>query len=135
MQIIVNNVFLSLNEKEDNLYAKVSKILHLKETDIANIQIIKKAVDARKKNNILFVYSFLVETKRDFKILNNNVKISDFKETIDILPIIWENILMEIPTHVVSPDASGTELEGEGWSLNKEVKTGNSELSKLKDLL
>ena len=42
---------------------------------------------------------------------------------------------MEIPTHVVSPDASGTELEGEGWSLNKEVKTGNSELSKLKDLL
>lgn len=87
MQVIVNNVFLSLNEKEDNLYAKVSKILHLKETDIANIQIIKKAVDARKKNNILFVYSLLVETKRDFKILNNNVKISDFKETIDILPI------------------------------------------------
>ena len=37
MQIIVNNVFLSLNEKEDNLYAKVSKILHLKETDIANM--------------------------------------------------------------------------------------------------
>ena len=54
--------------------------------------------------------------------------------TIDILPIIWENILMEIPTYVVSPGASSTELEGDGWTLNKSKKEGNSELSKLKDL-
>ena len=54
--------------------------------------------------------------------------------TIDILPIIWENILMEIPTYVVSPGASSTELEGEGWTLNKSRKEENSELSKLKDL-
>ena len=65
----------------------------------------------------------------------SSIILKNIENTIDILPIIWENILMEIPTHVVSPDASGTELEGEGWILNKEVKTGNSELSKLKDLL
>ena len=44
------------------------------------------------------------------------------------------NILMEIPTYVVSPGASSTELVGDGWSLNKSKKEENSALSKLKDL-
>ena len=41
---------------------------------------------------------------------------------------------MEIPNYVVSPGASSTELEGDGWTLNKSNKQENSELSKLKDL-
>lgn len=65
----------------------------------------------------------------------SSINVKKIDNTIDILPIIWENILMEIPTHVVSPDASLTELEGDGWKLNKSSeKKGNSELSKLKDL-
>ena len=48
----------------------------------------------------------LEEVKNDKKIEN----------TIDILPIIWENILMEIPMRVVSPDAENIELSGDGWS-------------------
>ena len=61
------------------------------------------------------------------------VKVENINNTIDILPIVWENILMEIPTYVVSPGASSTELVGDGWSLNKK-KEENSALSKLKDL-
>ena len=65
----------------------------------------------------------------------SSINIKNIGNTIDILPIIWENILMEIPTHVVSPGASSTELEGNGWNLNKSNnEKGNSELSKLKDL-
>ena len=56
--------------------------------------------------------------------------------SIDILPIIWENILMEIPMRVVSEDVNTADLSGDGWRLitNEEEKV-NSELSKLKDLL
>ena len=61
------------------------------------------------------------------------------ENTLDILPIIWENILMEIPMRVVSPGAEDnlSKLEGNGWKViteesNEEI---NPELAKLKDLL
>ncbi|MBR1377305.1 MAG: DUF177 domain-containing protein [Bacilli bacterium] len=58
------------------------------------------------------------------------------ENSLDILPIIWENILMEIPSKVVSPDAKDIELSGDGWKLIKEEeKRENPELAKLKDLL
>ncbi len=56
--------------------------------------------------------------------------------SIDILPIIWENILMEIPMRVVAPDAKITKMSGDGWRfITDEEDNVNSELSKLKDLL
>ena len=45
------------------------------------------------------------------KNLENNQK------TLDILPIIWENILMEIPMKVVSSDLSDVKTKGDGWEL------------------
>ncbi len=70
---------------------------------------------------------------------NLNEMIENFKKnqkTIDILPIIWENILMEIPMKVVSPKAKNIKTKGEGWELitDSELKANNS-LAKLKDLL
>ena len=72
-------------------------------------------------------------------------KICDFLEdfnkniqnSIDILPIIWENILMEIPMRVVSPDAKIDTLQGDGWRFVTEGEHNNvnPELEKLKDLL
>ena len=58
------------------------------------------------------------------------------QKTIDILPIIWENILMEIPMKVVSPKAKNMKTKGDGWELitDSESKANNS-LAKLKDLL
>ncbi len=58
------------------------------------------------------------------------------KNSIDILPIIWENILMEIPSRVISPDADDMKTSGDGWKLiEDESKDENPELAKLKDLL
>ena len=58
------------------------------------------------------------------------------QNSLDILPIIWENILMEIPSKVVSPEADNIELSGDGWKLvREEEKEENPELAKLKDLL
>ena len=56
-------------------------------------------------------------------------------KTLDILPIIWENILVEIPSKVVNP-ASKLETSGDGWQVITEEKDKiNPELAKLKDLL
>ena len=57
---------------------------------------------------------------------------------LDILPIIWENILMEIPMRVVSPGAEDklNNLQGNGWKvITEEENEINPELAKLKDLL
>lgn len=48
------------------------------------------------------------ETDENDKKINNNI---------DILPIICENILMEIPIKVVSEDLSTIKKEGNGWRL------------------
>ena len=59
------------------------------------------------------------------------------ENSIDILPIIWENILMEIPIKVTSPDAESKNLSGDGWRLvtdDEGLKVSNA-FDKLKDLL
>lgn len=59
------------------------------------------------------------------------------ENTIDILPIIWENILMEIPIRVENEESRDKKLEGNGWKVITDDDTSdlNPELQKLKDLL
>lgn len=91
MQVIVNNVFLTLNDEESKLEYKLVKMLHIQKEDIENYKIIKKAVDARKKQNILFVYSLLVTLKKDIDISHlKDISIPNFIEDLDI-PIIKMN--------------------------------------------
>ena len=85
-------------------------------------------------------YSFEFNIKGDFDEIIEEIE--DFSKksenSIDIFPIIWENILMEIPMKVVSDDAKDFKIEGNGWKLitdddmHEEI---NPELAKLKDLL
>ena len=59
------------------------------------------------------------------------------ENTIDIFPIIWENILMEIPMRVVSDEIDTNSLKGDGWQVvtGEVISSPNPELEKLKDLL
>lgn len=61
----------------------------------------------------------------------------NFQNSIDILPIIWENILMEIPMRVVSEEAKGQEvnMSGDGWSFTTGEEEKVSPLSELMDML
>lgn len=79
-------------------------------------------------------YPFTVEIEENLEELLENSKKT--QKTIDILPIIWENILMEIPIKVINPNAKNMKTKGEGWELitDGEEKANNS-LAKLKDLL
>ncbi len=76
-------------------------------------------------------YPFSLEIEENLdEIIENSQK------TIDILPIIWENILMEIPMRVISPKAKNMKTKGEGWELiTDSKKQANNSLAKLKDLL
>ena len=49
--------------------------------------------------------------------LNEILKI--FENSIDIMPVIWQNIELEIPLRVVSPNADSN-LSGDGWKLISE---------------
>lgn len=58
------------------------------------------------------------------------------ENSIDIFPIIWENILMEIPMKVVSEEAKDIKLEGDGWRLITDDKKEeiNPAFAKLNEL-
>ena len=79
-------------------------------------------------------YPFTLEIEENLNEMMENFKKT--QKTIDILPIIWENILMEIPMKIVSPKAKNMKTKGDGWELitDSEPKA-NSSLAKLKDLL
>lgn len=63
-------------------------------------------------------------------------KQTNFQNTIDIFPIIWENILMEIPMRVVSDDAySDIKMSGDGWSFQTGEEKKESPLSELMEYL
>lgn len=69
------------------------------------------------------------ENEEYLKIINN---------TIDIMPIIWQNIVVEIPLKVVSSNLDNTTLEGDGWKLlteEEKTKELDPRLDKLRDLL
>lgn len=65
--------------------------------------------------------------EKNYKIISN---------TLDILPILWENIVLEIPSRVVKDDAK-IKTKGDGWCLTseEELNESNNKLSDLKQLL
>lgn len=87
-----------------------------------------------------YPFNIKIAENIDELVEENEKSIKKDENTLDILPIIWENILMEIPMRVVSEDAEEelSNLEGNGWKViteKKEEEDINPELAKLKDLL
>lgn len=69
--IRVRQVKIKLGE-EDNLENEVAKKLHVKTSEILNVTIVKKSLDARRKDDIHYVYEVDVEVFAPSKILNKN---------------------------------------------------------------
>lgn len=63
--IRVQDIKLDINEKQENLPIKVAKKLKIKPSDITSYTIFKEAIDARKKEEIKFVYTVDVETPKE----------------------------------------------------------------------
>ena len=102
--------------------------LHI-DIDIDGIMILPCAITLEPTE-----YKFQVNVDDDVDNLIFNNK--NYTNSIDIFPIIWENILMEIPMRVVSEKAKGISLEGDGWKLlTDEEQDSSSPFDELKDLL
>ena len=84
-------------------------------------------------------YPFAITISGEIDELMENFEENErnFQNTIDILPIIWENILMEIPMRVVSEDITEEEINmsGDGWQFVTEEEEIKSPLSELMDYL
>lgn len=101
--------------------------------DIEGIMVIPCAITLKPVE-----YPFSISIDGDLEELCDeiNEKEINSQNRLDILPIIWENILMEIPMRIVSDGAESITLSGDGWKLiSEDDGNENSELSKLKDLL
>lgn len=83
-----------------------------------------------------YPFSVFIDTDLDEQLDRGQKKYRNYENAIDIFPIIWENILMEIPMKVVSKKAKDIHLEGDGWRLITDGETKrNSPFEKLNDLL
>ncbi len=101
--------------------------------DVQGTMIIPCAITLKP---VPYPFSFTLEGTLSELLDEITEKETNSQNSLDILPIIWENILMEIPMRVVSEDAHDVPLSGDGWRLiTDEDEEENSELSKLKDLL
>ena len=70
MAIRINNIHLSLDEDENIIKNKVCKKLKISENDINELKIIKRSLDARKKNDIKVNYCVYVICDKEKKILS-----------------------------------------------------------------
>lgn len=102
--------------------------------DVEGIMVIPCAITLKPVN---YPFSVVISGEIEELMENFDENSTNFQNSIDILPIIWENILMEIPIKVTSPDIDTKNLSGDGWRLvtdDEGLKVSNA-FDKLKDLL
>ena len=67
---------------------------------------------------------------------DNSLEIN--QNRLDIFPIVWQNILVDVPLRVLAPDASDEPASGDGWRLITEDTNEEAidpRLAKLKDYI
>lgn len=66
----IKNIKIGVDSNENQLIVKASKQLGVKPSAIKNLSISKKALDSRRKNNLVYVYSVDVEIENEFLYTN-----------------------------------------------------------------
>ena len=125
-----NTSLLDLNDLNINGYInQVFDKFHIN-VKISGVMVLPCSVSLKPTN-----YPFNIEIDEDLdEKLQENLK--NTENTIDIFPIIWENILMEIPLKVVNEDLSDVVTEGNGWKfITSEEEKTNKAFEDLKELL
>lgn len=67
--LILRNVKMPLEHNEIELKNKILKTLRLKENELLKYEIIKKAIDSRKKNDVHYLYNFNIQVKNEKRLL------------------------------------------------------------------
>lgn len=69
---------------------------------------------------------------------NDDNSLEIIQNRLEIFPIIWQYILVDVPLRVLAPDAKEESLEGDGWRLiteDDEKEVIDPRLAKLKDYI
>ncbi|HHZ01474.1 MAG TPA: hypothetical protein GX396_00860 [Tissierellia bacterium] len=74
--IRIQQVKLPIEHTEEDLYIKAAEALRVEIDNIKKLSVFRKSVDAKIKNEILFIYTLDVETDREIKISKRNTNIS-----------------------------------------------------------
>lgn len=79
-----------------------------------------------------YEYNFTSEIEENIEETSINLQ-----KTLDITDILWQNILIEVPSKIVNDKNKNIKLEGNGWRLISEddLNSKNNPLSELEDLL
>lgn len=78
--IRLNQVKMALSSGHSDFVREVCRRLKIKDTDIKSLEIARKSIDARDKNNVHFVYSFDVEPSRKIYLPKNAEEIAPYVE-------------------------------------------------------
>jgi len=103
----------SLNEININLLIKGNMYLN----DAVTLELVKIPLD--------ITLDEVIDNNDEYFCIDNN--------KMDLKEFVWKNIVLEIPIRAVSDNYEETQMEGKGWSLNKEVAE-ESVFSKLNEL-
>lgn len=109
---------LELNDVK--IYGTISKNSlndYYLDLEISGIMVLSCAVTLKPVN-----HDFNIKISDNLNELLSEIdkNIKKVENLLDIFPIVWENILMEVPMRVVSSDVSDVPLEGNGWKFIKE---------------
>ena len=77
----IRQIKLPINHNENDLKIKIAKKLKIKENDILNFKLNKQSIDARHKDNLMYVYEIDADIKNEKQILKRHLK--DVTETPD----------------------------------------------------
>lgn len=80
-------------------------------------------------------YPFNIEIEENLTD-NDEYNLEKAQNTLDIMNILWQNIVLEVPMRVVKKENENVSLQGEGWELiSDDTKKVDPRLSPLMDLL
>ena len=90
MQLRINNVRIAL-AADTGLREAAARKLGLKKQDIAGVKVLRRAVDARRKNNIVINYHLLAEVDAPARLVNRLLRDKDvtrFEAAKPIAPVL-----------------------------------------------
>ncbi len=103
--IRIQQIKLHIDHDEQQLKSVIASTLKIEEDKIVKFEIIKKSIDARKKDNILFIYAVDVELTEEIELPKKNQNVSFAEEYIYEAPSIGEEELTERPIVIGSGPA------------------------------
>lgn len=105
----------SLSEINVNGIIKKQADIIILELSIKGIMIVPCSISLE---DVSYPFNIEIYEILDESINGEYLKID--KNSIDILPLIWQNIVLEVPIKIISPNIDRSKLSGDGWIFKEE---------------